>query len=77
VPQRAPNFLTLSLLVAAALAAALIGVFRNDVRGRRRHRSHRGADERDSGEFRAAVPFAVILAVLLWLQRGARWDEAR
>ena len=29
------------------------------------------------GEYRTAVPFLVILAVLLWSQRGARWDDAR
>lgn len=81
-PQRAPNFLTLSLLVVPALAAALIGVFRNFwatlvggvaigiMEGLASVIPH-------LGQFRAAVPFAVILAVLLWSQRGARWDEAR
>ena len=28
-------------------------------------------------QFRSAVPFAIMLAVLLWSQRKARWDEAR
>lgn len=28
-------------------------------------------------QYRSTVPFFVILAVLLWSQRGARWDEAR
>jgi branched-chain amino acid transport system permease protein len=81
-PQRAPNFLTLSLLIVPALAAALIGVFRSFwatlaggiaigvIEGLTSVIPH-------LGEFRAAVPFVVILAVLLWSQRGARWDEAR
>jgi branched-chain amino acid transport system permease protein len=81
-PQRAPNFLTLSLLVVPALAAALIGFFRNFwvtlVGG-----VAIGVIEGIAsvvpglGEYRSAVPFLVMLAVLLWLQRGARWDEAR
>ena len=29
------------------------------------------------GQYRSTVPFLVILAVLMWSQRGARWDEAR
>jgi branched-chain amino acid transport system permease protein len=29
------------------------------------------------GEYRSALPFLVILAVLLWSQRGARWDDPR
>ena len=28
-------------------------------------------------QYRSAIPFLVILAVLLWSQREARWDEAR
>jgi len=81
-PQRAPNFLALSLLVVPALATALIGFFRNFwvaliggvvmgiVEGL-------ASVIPDLGEYRTAVPFLVILAVLLWSQRGARWDDAR
>lgn len=81
-PQRSPNFLTLSLLVVPALAAALIGFFRNFwatfaggvgigiLKGVASVVPH-------LGEYRAAAPFVVILAVLLWSQRGARWDDAR
>ncbi|MBR0725572.1 branched-chain amino acid ABC transporter permease [Bradyrhizobium manausense] len=81
-PQRAPNFLGLSLLVVPALASALIGFFRSFwatllggvVIG-----------EMESlisgfsglGAYRTAVPFLVIIAVLLWSQRGGRWDDAR
>lgn len=81
-PLRSPDFASLSLLVVPALAAALIGAFR----------SFRAAlfgglaigimEGLASGlvglnQYRAAVPFIVILLVLLWSQRGARWDEAR
>lgn len=30
-----------------------------------------------TNQYRGVIPFVVILAVLLWAQRGARWDEAR
>lgn len=81
-PQRGPNFLTLSLLVVPALAAALIGFFRNFwatliggvaigiIEGL-------ASEVPGLGEYRAAAPFLVILAVLLWSQRGARFDDAR
>jgi branched-chain amino acid transport system permease protein len=81
-PQRAPNFLTLSLLVVPALAAALIGVFRNfwaTLFGGLGIGILEGLASAvpGIGEYRAAAPFVVILAVLLWSQRGALWDEAR
>jgi branched-chain amino acid transport system permease protein len=81
-PQRAPNFLALSLLVVPALAAALIGLFRNfwaTLAGGVAIGVIEGLASviPGLGEYRAAVPFVVILAVLLWSQRGARWDEAR
>lgn len=81
-PQRAPNFLTLSLLVVPALAAALIGFFRNfwiTLFGGVAMGVIEGLASviPGLGEYRAALPFIVILAVLLWSQRGARWDDAR
>jgi branched-chain amino acid transport system permease protein len=81
-PQRSPNFLALSLLVVPALAAALIGVFRNfwaTLIGGVAIGVMEGLASviPGLGEYRSAVPFLVILAVLLWSQRGARWDEAR
>jgi branched-chain amino acid transport system permease protein len=81
-PQRAPNFLALSLLVVPALAAALIGSFRNFwaalVGGVAMGIVEGLASVIPGlGEYRTAVPFLVILAVLLWSQRGARWDDAR
>jgi branched-chain amino acid transport system permease protein len=81
-PQRAPNFLALSLLVVPALAAALIGFFRNfgaALLGGIAMGIIEGLASviPGLGEYRTALPFLVILAVLLWSQRGARWDEAR
>jgi branched-chain amino acid transport system permease protein len=81
-PQRTPNFLSLSLLVVPALAAALIGFFRNfwtTLLGGVAMGVIEGVASviPGLGEYRTALPFLVILAVLLWSQRGARWDEAR
>lgn len=81
-PQRAPNFLTLSLLVVPALAAALISFFRNfwsTLFGGVAMGMMEGLATviPGLGEYRTAVPFVVILVVLLWSQRGARWDDAR
>jgi branched-chain amino acid transport system permease protein len=81
-PQRTPNFLSLSLLVVPALAAALIGFFRNfwiTLVGGVAIGVIEGLASviPGLGEYRAALPFVVILAVLLWSQRGARWDDAR
>lgn len=81
-PQRSPDFASLSLLVVPALAAALVGLFRSFwmtliggiligvVEGM-------ASGFGSFNQYRGAVPFLIILAVLLWLQRGAVWDEAR
>lgn len=81
-PQRAPDFMSLSLLVVPALAAALIGFFRNfwaTLAGGVLIGVLEGSMSLlgGSNQYRGAIPFFVILAVLLWAQRGARWDEAR
>lgn len=81
-PQRTPDFMSLSLLVVPALAAALIGLFRNfwmALFGGILTGVLEGLMSQFSGlsEYRGAIPFLIILAVLLWLQRGVRWDEAR
>lgn len=81
-PQRAPNFLTFSMLVVPAFAAALIGSFRSfwlTLWGGIALGLLEGlaASLVWLQQFRSAVPFAIILAVLLWSQRKARWDEAR
>jgi len=81
-PQRSPNFLALSLLVVPALAAALVGLFRSfwlALVGGIAIGVIEGMTSTFEGlsQYRSAVPFLVILAVLLWSQREARWDEAR
>lgn len=81
-PQRAPNFMSLSLLVVPALAACLIGLFRSfwlTLVGGIGLGVVEGMTSIVEGlsRFRGVIPFVVILAVLLWSQRGARWDEAR
>ncbi|MDR3464309.1 MAG: branched-chain amino acid ABC transporter permease [Xanthobacteraceae bacterium] len=81
-PQRSPDFASLSLLVVPALAAALIGLFRSfwiTLVGGIMIGVVEGTMSVFPGlsQYRGAVPFLIILAVLLWLQRGARWDEAR
>lgn len=81
-PLRSPDFASLSLLVVPALAAALIGAFtsfRAALLGGVMIGVLEGAVSAVGfiGQYRSTVPFIVILAVLLWSQRGARWDEAR
>lgn len=81
-PQRSPNFMTLSLLVVPALAAALVGLFRSfwlTLAGGIGLGIVEGlASTVDTiSQYRAAIPFLVVLAVLLWSQREARWDDAR
>jgi branched-chain amino acid transport system permease protein len=81
-PQRAPNFLTFSMLVVPAFAAALIGSFRSfwlTLAGGISLGLLEGlaASMTWLQQFRSAVPFFIILLVLLWSQRKARWDEAR
>jgi len=81
-PLRSPDFSSLSLLVVPALAAALIGAFSSFrialVGGVMIGVLEGMVSAMGSiGQYRSTVPFLVILAVLLWSQRGARWDEAR
>lgn len=81
-PLRSPDFASLSLLVVPALAAALIGAFtsfRAALIGGVMIGVLEGAVSAIDfiSQYRSTVPFVVILAVLLWSQRGARWDEAR
>jgi branched-chain amino acid transport system permease protein len=81
-PLRSPDFASLSLLVVPALAAALIGAFtslRAALLGGVLIGVLEGAVSAIDfvSQYRSTVPFAVILVVLLWSQRGARWDDAR
>lgn len=81
-PLRSPDFGSLSLLVVPAFAAALVGAF-NSFRAALVGGLAIGVIEGlasgfvELAQYRQAVPFLVILAVLMWSQRGARWDEAR
>lgn len=81
-PEQGHDFQTLSLLVIPSFAAALVGAFENlaaAVAGGVLLGMLQGlASEVDSiQEYRGVVPFVVILAILLWSQRTARWDDAR
>jgi branched-chain amino acid transport system permease protein len=81
-PLRSPDFASLSLLVVPALAAALIGAFsslRAALIGGVLIGVLEGAVSAIDfvSQYRSTVPFAIILVVLLWSQRGARWDDAR
>ncbi|MDQ6437520.1 branched-chain amino acid ABC transporter permease [Mesorhizobium sp. LHD-90] len=81
-PQRSPNFMTLSLLVVPALAAALVGLFRSfwiTLAGGIMLGVVEGLASSFDGvsQYRGAIPFVVVVAVLLWSQREARWDDAR
>ena len=81
-PLRSPNFSSLSLLVVPAFAAALVGAFqsfRAALAGGILIGLIEGAVSAIGfvSQFRSAVPFLIILVVLLWSQRGAQWDDAR
>jgi branched-chain amino acid transport system permease protein len=81
-PLRSPDFASLSLLVVPALAAALMGAFasfRAALLGGLLIGILEGVVSTIDfvSQYRATVPFLVILVVLVWSQRGARWDEAR
>lgn len=81
-PLRAPDFSALSLLVVPALAAALIGAFasfRATLVGGLLIGVVEGLVSTIDGlsQYRGVVPFLIILLVLMWSQRQAKWDEAR
>jgi branched-chain amino acid transport system permease protein len=81
-PQRPSDFLSLSLLIVPALAAALVGVFRSlagaVVGGLAIGLLEGGATSSDElTPYRTVIPFAVILVVLAWTERRERWDAAR
>jgi branched-chain amino acid transport system permease protein len=81
-PQRAADFATLSALAAPAMAAALVGSFRNlwlTIMGGLGLGVLEGVVSavEGFGQFRGMIPLLVILVILIWSQRGARWDEAR
>lgn len=81
-PTRASDFLSLSLLILPALAAALVGLFRNTaatVAGGLGIGLLEGVASAFPAVsfFREIIPLAVIVVVLLWSQRTEVWDAAR
>jgi branched-chain amino acid transport system permease protein len=81
-PTRPSNFLSLSLLVMPAMAAALLGGLRSlggTVAGGLLIGVVEGAATAISqvSQYRQVLPFVVILGCLLWSQRGEVWDAAR
>ncbi len=81
-PTRPSNFLSLSLLVMPAMAAALLGGLRHlggaavggvligVIEGA-------GTSVRQFSEYRQVLPFVVVVAALLWMQRREVWDATR
>jgi branched-chain amino acid transport system permease protein len=81
-PTRPSNYLSLSLLVMPAMAAALLGGLRHlgaaaaggvligVLEGA-------GTSIRQFSEYRQVLPFLVVVASLLWLQRREVWDATR
>ncbi|WP_327582998.1 branched-chain amino acid ABC transporter permease [Nonomuraea sp. NBC_00507] len=81
-PTRPSNFLSLSLLVMPAMAAALLGGLRNlagaalggvligVIEGA-------GTSVRQLSEYRQVLPFLVVVVALVWLQRREVWDATR
>lgn len=82
MPMRPSNFLVLTLLLLPAMAGALLGLFRNIylallggilvgvLEAAATYFS-------DLAPYRQALPFLVVLVVLLWSQRKEAWDAAR
>ena len=81
-PNRPSNFLTLSLLLLPAMASALFGLFQS-VPAALASGVTLGLIEGASsyfdavGPYKQAMPFVVILTVLLWSQRKQVWDASR
>ncbi len=81
-PTRPSNYLSLSLLVMPAMAAALLGGLRNlggaalggvligVIEGA-------GTSVSEVSGYRQVLPFLVVVAALLWLQRREVWDATR
>jgi branched-chain amino acid transport system permease protein len=81
-PNRPSNFLVLSLLLLPSLAAALFGLFQSIsaaiLGGMVLGLLEGFATYFDTlAPYRQALPFAVILIVLLWSQRAEVWDATK
>ncbi len=82
MPTRPSNFLVLGLLLLPAIAASLFGVFRHIylalLGGITLGVLEALATYFDAlAPFRQALPFFVVLIILIWSQRGEVWDAAR
>lgn len=81
-PSRTPDLLTLSMLIVPAMAAGLLASFRSlwwtVAAGLAIGIVEGGVGDIGSvAPYRQAVPFLIIVAALMWTQRGQAWDEAR
>jgi branched-chain amino acid transport system permease protein len=81
-PTRPTDFLSLSLLIVPALAAAVVGVFARfgpTVAGGLAIGLLEGlvTDSDRLAPYSTVLPVVVVFAVLLWSQRRERWDVAR
>ncbi|UGY02515.1 branched-chain amino acid ABC transporter permease [Bradyrhizobium quebecense] len=82
MPTRPNNFVVLGLLLLPALAASLFGLFRQIylavVGGIILGIVESCATNLDViAPYRAALPFVIVLVILLWSQRREVWDAAR
>lgn len=80
-PQVTSDFTTFALLITPAFAAALIGRFRSfwwTLAGGLALGAVQGALSSVGAlaQFRGAIPFLVIIVVLIWSQRRQRYEEA-
>lgn len=81
-PTRTPTFLSMSLLIVPALAAALLGAFGNvwvALVGGLAIGALEGAGARIPGiaDYRGALPFVIILLALICLRRREVWGASR
>jgi branched-chain amino acid transport system permease protein len=82
MPTRPSNFLVLGLLLLPAIAASLFGLFRHIhlalIGGLALGILEAFATYFDAlAPYRQALPFVVVLVILIWSQRGEVWDVAR
>ncbi|HUH52798.1 MAG TPA: branched-chain amino acid ABC transporter permease [Microbacteriaceae bacterium] len=81
-PTYNPSFASLSLLVVPALAAGVLGAFKNIwvvTTGGLLIGAVEGAGARINwlSEYRGMIPFIIILITLIWIRRKQVWDAVR
>ncbi|NKX53124.1 branched-chain amino acid ABC transporter permease [Arthrobacter mobilis] len=81
-PTQSPTFMTLSFLIVPAMAAGLVGGFSSvwlAIAGGLGIGALEGIGSRMEAvaDYRAAIPFLVIVVLLVWVRRKEVWDEAR